>query len=211
MQTTKPTHISFRSAGNEQLRRAPNDRFALFIDGANFYSTMQMLGVEVDFERLLAYFSRPHRPVRAYYYTAIPRADVPHNMHNLVRYLDYNGYQTVTKTMRTFTDEYTGEQRHKGNMDIELAVDCLELKDYLDTFILFSGDGDFIPLVHALQRHGKTVGIVSSERTKPPILSSELHRCADFFVELDTITADIIREERPIPPGAHSQAESEPA
>ena len=89
-----------------------------------------MLGVEVDFERLLAYFSRPHRPVRAYYYTAIPRADVPHNMHNLVRYLDYNGYQTVTKTMRTFTDEYTGEQRHKGNMDIELAVDCLELKDY---------------------------------------------------------------------------------
>ena len=210
MQTTKPANISFRASVNEHLKIGSNDRFALFIDGANFYSTMQMLGVEVDFERLLAYFSRPHRPLRAYYYTDIPRADVSHNMHNLVRYLDYNGYQTVTKTMRTFTDEYTGEQRHKGNMDIELAVDCLELRDYLDTFILFSGDGDFVPLVHALQRHGKTVGIVSSERTRPPILSSELHRCADFFIELEAIASDIQREERPVPPGTQSQTQSEP-
>jgi len=210
MQTTKPASISFRSAANEHLKIGQNDRFARFIDGANFYSTMQMLKIEVDFERLLAYFSRPHRPLRAYYYTAIPRADVPHNMHNLVRYLDYNGYQTVTKTMRTFTDEYTGEQRHKGNMDIELAVDCLELKDYIDTYVVFSGDGDFIPLVQALQRHDKTVGIVSSERTKPPILSSELHRCADFFIELETIASDIERAERPNMIGQQNEAQSEP-
>lgn len=61
-------------------------------------------------------------------------------------------------------------------MDIELAIDVLEMSDHLDHVILFSGDGDFRRLVEAVQRKGLHVSVVSTIKSSPPMVADELRR-----------------------------------
>jgi uncharacterized LabA/DUF88 family protein len=60
----------------------------------------------------------------------------------------------------------------------------MELAPHLDHIVLFSGDGDFRPLVESLQRQGVRVSVVSTIRSQPPMISDELRRQADNFIEL---------------------------
>ena len=101
----------------------------------------------------------------------------------LVDWLSYNGYRTVTKIAKEYTDS-EGRRKIKGNMAIELAIDAMELAPRLDHAVLFSGDGDFSPLVDALQRQGVRVSIVSTIRGQTPMASDALRRQADNFIEL---------------------------
>ena len=103
-----------------------------------------------------------------------------------------NGYTMVTKPVKEFTDPY-GRRKIKGNMDIELAIDMMEMADKLDHIVLFSGDGDFHRLVEAVQRKGVRVTVVSTIRTQPPMVADELRRQADNFVELQDIMPQISR------------------
>jgi uncharacterized LabA/DUF88 family protein len=119
----------------------------------------------------------------------------------LVDWLDYNGYTMVTKPAKEFTDAM-GHRRIKGNMDIELAVDVLEMAEHLDHIILFSGDGDFRRLVEAVQRKGVRVTVVSTVRSQPSMVADELRRQADIFVDLDDLQEDIAR----VPQHAHPRA-----
>jgi uncharacterized LabA/DUF88 family protein len=98
----------------------------------------------------------------------------------------------VTKPLKEFTDAY-GRRKVKGNMDIELAVDLMEMADRLDHVVLFSGDGDFRRLVEAVQRKGVRVSIVSTIRTQPPMIADELRRQADNFIELQDLMPQIQR------------------
>ena len=82
-------------------------------------------------------------------------------------------------------------------MDIELAVDAMELADHLDHIVLFSGDGDFRTLVEALQHKGKRVSVVSTLTTQPPMVADELRRQADQFIDLSDLQKDICRTQRP--------------
>ena len=90
--------------------------------------------------------------MRAYYYTAMIEDQEFTSIRPLIDWLDYNGYTIVTKPTKEFIDQ-TGRRKVKGNMDIELAVDAIELAPYIDQMVLFSGDGDFRSLVEAVQRH----------------------------------------------------------
>ncbi len=121
----------------------------------------------------------------------------------LVDWLDYNGYTMVTKPTKEFTDA-TGRRKIKGNMDIELAIDVMEMAQYLDHVVLFSGDGDFRRLVEAVQRKGVRVTVVSTVRSQPPMVADELRRQADTFVELQDLESSIARsqghrDDRPMP------------
>jgi uncharacterized LabA/DUF88 family protein len=179
------------------------ERTALFIDGANLYSASRNLGFDVDYRNLLEYFRRTLNlnVVRAYYYAAILETEDYSPLKPLTDWLAYNGYALVTKPAKEFTDA-TGRRRVKGNMDIEMAVDMLEMAASLDHVILFSGDSDFRRLVEAVQRRGARVSVVSSIRTTPPMVSDELRRQADQFVELADIAANFTRrqtEPRPRP------------
>ena len=124
----------------------PNERVALFIDGANLYATTKALGFDIDYKRLLVHFRRHGQLVRALYYTALVEDQEYSSIRPLIDWLDYNGYTMVTKPTKEFTDA-TGRRKLKGNMDIELAVDAMELSEHLDHIVLFSGDGDFRSLV----------------------------------------------------------------
>ena len=115
----------------------PNERTALFIDGANLYSASRNLGFDVDYRNLLEFFRRKVHVLRAYYYSAVLETEEYSPLKPLTDWLAYNGYTLVTKPAREFTDA-TGRRRVKGNMDIELAIDMLELAPKIDHAVLFS-------------------------------------------------------------------------
>ncbi len=186
-----------------------NERTALFIDGANLYSASRNLGFDVDYRNLLEYFRRQTYVVRAYYYAAILETEEYSPLKPLTDWLAYNGYTLVTKPAKEFTDA-TGRRRVKGNMDIELAIDMLELAPKLDHIVLFSGDSDFRRLIEAVQRRGVRVSVVSSIRTNPPMIADELRRQADEFLELAEIAPEFTRrqsETRPRPAGKAGAAD----
>ncbi len=126
-----------------------SERLALFIDGANLYSAGKTLGVEVDYRKLLEEFRRRGQLIRAYYYTALIENDDYSPIRPLVDWLQYNGFKVVTKPAKEFTDS-TGRRRVKGDMDVEITVDMLNLSAHVDHVVLFSGDGDLTRLVEAV-------------------------------------------------------------
>ncbi|WP_439400028.1 NYN domain-containing protein (plasmid) [Bradyrhizobium sp. PMVTL-01] len=167
-------------------------RIALFIDGANLYATAKTLGFDIDYKRLLKEFEAGSTLLRAFYYTAVLEDQEFSSIRPLVDWLDYNGYTVVTKATKEFVDA-SGRRKVKGNMDIELAVDAMELAGRIDEMILFSGDGDFRPLVVAVQRRGVRVAVVSTIATQPPMIADELRRQADVFIDLAELRAKIGR------------------
>ena len=171
-----------------------DERVCLFIDGANLYSASRNLGFDVDYRNLLGFFRSRCNVVRAYYYSAVLDTEEYSPLKPLTDWLAYNGYTLVTKAAREFTDQ-NGRRRVKGNMDIELAIDMLELAPRMDHAVLFSGDADFRRLVEAVQRQGVKVSEVSSIRTAPPMVGDDLRRQADQFLELADIAVDFTRRQ----------------
>ena len=170
----------------------PTDRVALFIDGANLYAAAKALAFDIDYRRLLEEFRKRGVLVRAYYYTALIEDQEYSPLRPLVDWLDYNGFTMVTKAAKRFTDA-SGVTRTKGNMDIEIAVDMMEIAPHLDHIVLFSGDGDFRSLVEAVQRKGVRVTVVSTVKSQPPLVADELRRQADTFVDLNDLAPIIGR------------------
>src|SRR5712691_1141817 len=143
------------------------EKTVLFIDGANLYATTKSLGFDIDYRRLLKEFQSRGNLLRAFYYTALIEDQEYSSIRPLLDWPDYNGRRKI-----------------KGNMDIELAVDAMEIADHIDHLVLFSGDGDFRPLVEAVQRKGVRVTVVSTISTQPPMIADELRRQADQFLDL---------------------------
>src|SRR5882724_13588894 len=176
----------------------PREKIALFIDGANLYATAKSLGFEIDYKRLLVEFQGKGYLLRAYYYTALAEDQEYSSIRPLIDWLDYNGYTVVTKPTKEFVDA-SGRRKIKGNMDIELAVHAMEMAEHIDHLVLFSGDGDFRSLAEAIQRRGVRVTVVSTIASQPSMVSDELRRQADDFVDIVELQALISRDptERP--------------
>ncbi len=192
-------HVARRQAGLE--------RVGLFVDGANLYYATRALGFEIDFAAMLRFFGGSTYLVRACYYTALIETEDYSPLRPLTDWLAYNGWRVVTKPAKEQADP-TGRRRIKGNMDIELAVDMMELAPHLDHAVLVSGDGDFRRVVEAVQRMGVKVTVVSTMESQPPMIADELRRQADGFLELADIGPEIARRApaearpRPAPPPA---------
>ena len=174
----------------------PNERLALFIDGANLYAATRALGFDIDFEKLREHFAEDGRLLGSFYYTAIPESEEYSPLRPLVDWLNYNGFTTVTKPIKTYTNA-DGSTKVKGDMDIDLAVDALELAPHVEHIVLFSGDGDFRPLAAALQSKGVRVSVASTIQSQPPMIADELRRQADEFIELADLKDVIGRPPRP--------------
>ena len=176
-----------------------SNRIALFIDGANLHATAKTLGFDIDYKRLLKEFEGRGSLLRAFYYTAIIEDQEYSSLRPLTDWLSYNGYTVVTKAVKEFTDA-SGRRKVKGNMDIELAVDAMDLADQIDQMVLFSGDGDFRSLVEAVQRRGVRVTVISTISSQPPMIADELRRQADVFTDLAELQSKLSRDpERPTP------------
>lgn len=180
----------------------------MFIDGANLYSAARGLNFDIDYRKLLAEFKKRGRLLRAYYYTAIVEDQDFSPVRPLVDWLDYNGYTLVTKSAREYTDG-AGRRRVKGDMDVEIAVDMLEVAARIDHAFLFSGDGDFVALIEALQRKGVKVTVVSTIRSSPPMASDDLRRQADAFLDLSDLAPVIGRPPRTPTPDLEEDGEDD--
>jgi uncharacterized LabA/DUF88 family protein len=169
------------------------NKIAVFIDGANLYATAKALGIDIDYKKLLAEYKSSGNLLRIFYYTALIQDQEYSSIRPLIDWLDYNGYNVVTKDAKEFTDS-EGRRKVKGNMDIELAIDAMELATEIDEAVIFSGDGDFRSLVEALQRKAVRVKVVSTIKTQPPMAADELRRQADEFIELQEFGKKFLRD-----------------
>lgn len=170
----------------------PEEKVSLFIDGSNLYATAKALDFDIDYKSLLHWVATQGRLIRAFYYTALVDDQEYSPIRPLVDWLDYNGYSMVTKQAKEYVDAH-GRKKIKGNMDIELAVDMMEMAERADHVILFSGDGSFRRLIEAVQRKGVRVTVVSTIKSNPPMMADDLRRQADHFLELDLLMPYIQR------------------
>ncbi len=171
----------------------PEERLGIFVDGANLYGAARSLNFDIDYRKMLELFSKQGRLVRAFYYTALPEEQEYSPIRPLIDWLDYNGFTLVTKPMKEYTDSL-GRRKVKGNMDIELAIDMMEMAPFLDHVVLISGDGDFRRLIEAVQRKGLRATVISTIRTQPPMISDDLRRQADMFIDLTELMPMIGRQ-----------------
>ena len=93
-------------------------------------------------------------------------------------------------------------------MDIELAVDAIEIAPYIDRMVLFSGDGDFRSLVQAVQRRGVRGVVVPSMSTQPPMVAQELRRQADEFIDIKALQNKTSRDPIQHPPRDRGASQS---
>ncbi len=164
------------------------EKIALFIDGANLYAVAHdFLRVKIDFARLLAYFGQNATILRAFYYVAYDPAEGDYLPPYLI-WLKRNGYQVVTKPVKE-----VGAGVKKGNLDIEIALDMLELADKVDRVVLFSGDGDFAPLLKRVGRKGARTQVISYWGNGEGPTAAELIETADVFTELKDILPFVIK------------------
>jgi len=168
------------------------NKIALLIDGANLSATLKTLGFDIDYQRLLREFETRGTVLRAYYYTTMIEDREYSSIRPLTDWLDYNGYTVVTKATKEFIHA-SGRRRVKGNIDVELTVDAMELADYVDEIALFSGNGGFRSLVEAVQRRGVRVTVVSTISRQPPMIADELRRQADVFTDLVELQSKVGR------------------
>ena len=137
-------------------------RAAVFIDGANLFFTQRHLGWQIDFSRLMSFFISAYGSVQANYY--VPASEpVSEESAAFTRVLTAHGYRITSKPVKKIVNKETGVVVMKGNLDVELVVDALSAADQYDTFILFSGDSDFLPLLRALKEKGKEIIVYSTQ------------------------------------------------
>lgn len=173
----------------------PDERVALFMDGANLYSAAKSLAFDIDYRKLLEEFRKHGRFIRATYYTALVEEQDFSPIRPLVDWLDYNGYSVSTKPAKEYTDT-NGRRRFKGDMDVEIVVDMLQAAEHLDHLFLFSGDGDFAAAVEAVKRKGARVTVVSTIKSNPPMASDDIRRAADNFLDMTELMSLVGRPPR---------------
>lgn len=174
----------------------PHEKTMVFIDGSSFFGAAKSLQFDVDYDALLRFLSAKTTLMRALFYTVLreePDGHIP--LRTLVDYLEFHGYSVMTKKLKEYTD-IDGQKKSKGNMDIEMAVDMINLTQAIDHVILCSGDAGFRYVVKTLQERGKRVSVCSTIATQPIMISDDLRRQADNFIELKDIMLKISRGPR---------------
>ena len=169
-----------------------SEKTVVFIDGANLYATARGLDFDIDYKKLLALFREKSNLVRAYYYTVLIEDQEYSPIRPLVDWLDYNGYTLITKPAKDYTDS-TGRRRIRTSIDVDLAVDMLEIADRVDHVVLISGDSGYCRLIEAVQRRGVRVTVISTTASNTASVADELRRQADRFVDVRELRAEIAR------------------
>ena len=173
---------------NGSRRATPVEKIAIFIDGANLSKACSdWFERDIDYAKLLSHFSRNAVMLRAYYYTGIDsEEDLQSN--RFLFWLKRNGYRLRTKQIKTFSDG-----ARKGDLDVDIAVDMLELVDKIDRAILFSGDGDFATLLERVGMKGVRTHVVSYWGRGEGPTARELIDAADVFTDLSEVIDEIAR------------------
>jgi uncharacterized LabA/DUF88 family protein len=163
----------------------PNDRIAIFIDGENIHYSAKHLNMRLDYLKLCRTLAGPRRLVRSYFYTAV--SNQSEGKIDFINFLKLNGFKVVTKEIKSYNEGEMSSRSVRSSLDMDLAIDVLELLPTLDTVILCTGDGDFRSLVDAIGRHGVHVEVCALRE----MTSTDLIASADVYTDLAILKDDI--------------------
>ncbi|MCZ7649347.1 MAG: NYN domain-containing protein [Planctomycetota bacterium] len=168
--------MSYHSAS---IARTFPQRIGIFIDVQNmFYSAKLLHQSKVDYGRLLREITGTRHLIRAIAYI-VQKPDV--NQSGFHEALSRFGYELKIKELKIRPDpEGRGGTTAKGSWDVGMTIDALNMAEKLDTVILVTGDGDYVPLIEALRARGCRVEVVSFERST----ANELIRAADQYIPI---------------------------
>jgi len=161
-------------------------RVAVFIDAANMLYSQQTIGWQIDYKRLIAYL----KSIATITYAGFYYGKVKENkgQQRFFQMLKDRGYTLRTKPVKYIKTPHG--LLLKGNLDVELTLDMSQKIQENDSFILFSGDSDFAPLVKLVKSFDKSVIVVSSRGH----IARELIRKADTYIPLETLKRKLMRK-----------------
>jgi len=153
-------------------------RVGIFIDTQNLYhSAKNLYKRKVNFAEVLKEALTGRVLIRALAYVITSEAGDEKAFFDALKKM---GIETKTKNLQVFSGG-----AKKGDWDVGLAVDAISLSDKLDSVVLVTGDGDFVPLVEYLKiGAGCQVEVMSFGKST----SSKLIEAADDFIDLDKKT-----------------------
>ncbi len=162
---------------------APPARVGVFVDSANVELAIDRLRARVDWRKVLGMLTDGRTLVRAMAYS--PVHDDPGVSIETQRFAEPflgKGFKVVTKPLKRFADGTI-----KANVDIEMALDIMEMLDRLDVVCLVSGDGDFQRLVEVVQSKGVRVEVVAVGTST----AANLRNAADQYIDLQAVLPKI--------------------
>lgn len=172
-----------------------NERVALIIDGVSLNNIARSLHIDIDFRKLKDIFAKKSRLMQARYYTTLFESEESSQIKPLIDWLDYNGFTITTKAARSFVDS-EGRKKIKGTMNVEMAIDAISMADNIDHLVILSGDSELRAAVEAVQNKGVRVSVCSSLKSNPPVISDDLRRQADNFIDIVDIQDTIARHRK---------------
>lgn len=180
---------------------SPMDRVGIFIDGENIHYSAKHLNMRLDYLKLCRHLADGRRLVRSYFYTVV--SNQSEGKIDFINFLKLNGFSVVTKEVRSFNDQDSNMRNVRDSLDMELAINVMEMLPHLDTVIICTGDGDFRALVEAVARHGRHVEICALREMTSTDLIAAADRYTDLAalkdkVELQTAPREIKNELQPV-------------
>ena len=153
--------------------RHKNQRVAVFIDAQNMYhSARSLFGGRVNFKAVLQTAVGGRQLIRAFSYVIRTKTG---EEKAFLDALEKAGIELRVKDLQEF---YGGAK--KADWDVGLTVDAVRTAEIVDTIVIASGDGDFIPLVEYLKNQGRRVEVMAFGKST----SGKLKEIADDFVDL---------------------------
>lgn len=163
---------------------------AVLIDVNNLYRRSKAEGFTIDYPKLKSIISS-RCDLRCFAVVSAVDVEDP-AMHPWIEKLRAAGITPITKPVRRYLDDLTGEWVYKGNMDVELTIEALTLSEGFAHVIIGSCDGDFIPLIkHLREGRFRTISVLGISNYKRKGMNEELIRCADNFYDLRLIEKHI--------------------
>lgn len=153
-----------------------SQRIGVFVDTQNIYhSAKNLYGARLNFGKLLETAMAGRQLIRAIAYVIRSKS---HDEETFFEALVQQGFEVKSKDLQVF---YGGMK--KADWDVGIAIDAIKLADKLDTIVLVTGDGDFLPFVNYLKENkGCRVEIIAFKETA----STKLIEAADEFIDLSS-------------------------
>ena len=176
------------------------ERVAVFIDGANLYHAIKTYHKGIlDYAQLLSAAVGGRKLLRATFYIVEKHEADENSGSTAARSFVYNlnrfGYKVRSKPLvvhESFTADGEKVVSHKGDWDIGIIVDMMRLAGHADTYVLVSGDGDYVEAVEYLQSEkGIRVEVLSTNQCT----SQALLDVCDLHTDLSEIP-DLFRQSR---------------
>lgn len=200
---------------DEEVKKTIGNRVGksiVFIDGSNLHYSLKEADWEIDYFRmhnflrseLFGGFDAVY--FEGYFPDKAPGLNLLKNKQKLIKTrkeakfrffkkLREFGFIIETKPINSVYDFTSGDYHRKCNFDVEITIKALEHIDKYNTFVFFSGDGDFTKLVKYLKGKYKQVIVIGTKKRT----SQSLQQAANQYINLNNLKAQIERKQKALP------------